>query len=480
MSHAFISYSRTDVEVVDQVIDVLEKARIPVWIDREDIHAGRQWRAQIVEAIDKASVFILFISNNSVTSKNVLKETILAEEVDIPLILPVMIEDTEIPVEFRYQLAGTQQIHLQQDPTKGIQQLVNLLTDHFDIVQSSFALDKKPEQARVEIYLGNGSPKELKEDNRNKILDSLAQLTNGLRSKLTASPAAAGAYSVIVDMPRAYAHELLAQALNYDPRLLQMGVTSVRLGSGRRYIVKGDFSHSPTGEASPYIQVLQRETATVPAHQQPLPAKKRRIILVLTITFVLAMLLAIPAGERPNPLPPYMTGTSAHRSQEKPSSLLPFLLTASVTHTSTPSATFSSTVSSTPTHTNPAPTSFTPTPTGFTPTPTYSSTPTPSTTPTFTSTPSPIATITPSPTAIFTPSFTATTHPPTATITPSHTATAQPPTATITPSHTATAQPPTATITPSKTPSAQTPSPTIVTPNVTVHSAPTGMITPRR
>ena len=74
MSHVFMSYSRRDTAVVDSIVERLEKAGLKVWIDREGIEAGRQWRAQIVEAIDTAEAFVLSVSENSIASVNVLKE----------------------------------------------------------------------------------------------------------------------------------------------------------------------------------------------------------------------------------------------------------------------------------------------------------------------------------------------------------------------------------------------------------------------
>ena len=65
MSRIFISYSRRDREMVDSIVEKIEAAGIGIWIDREDIKAGKTWRVQIVEAIATCDAFVLMLSSNS-------------------------------------------------------------------------------------------------------------------------------------------------------------------------------------------------------------------------------------------------------------------------------------------------------------------------------------------------------------------------------------------------------------------------------
>ncbi|KAN0053027.1 hypothetical protein ACTA71_012508 [Dictyostelium dimigraforme] len=179
------------------------------------------------------------------------------------------------------------------------------------------------------------------------------------------------------------------------------------------------------------------------------------------------------------------TGSKTYRYPEtgflqvsKSSSCSGWVISASVTPTSTPTET------ATPTPTETA----TPTPTEtVTPSPTETVTPSPTETvtpsPTETVTPSPTETVTPSPTETVTPSPTETVTPsPTETVTPSPTETVTPsPTETVTPSPTETVTPsPTETVTPSPTETV-TPSPTETvtpTPTETVTPTPTETVTP--
>ena len=125
MSYVFISYAHVDSEEVERIVSKLEASGIKVWIDRESIRAGRQWRKEIVEGIDRAGAFVLHLSPSSAASINVLKELNLAEEMDdpCPCLIPVMLQDVSLPSQMRYQLAGVQQILYFENAEKGYQAL---------------------------------------------------------------------------------------------------------------------------------------------------------------------------------------------------------------------------------------------------------------------------------------------------------------------------------------------------------------------
>jgi hypothetical protein len=107
MHSVFLSYSRHDSAVVDRIAEKIEQAGYPIWIDRTGIHGGEQWRNAIVDAIEAADVFIMFLSPNSVKSTNVRKELDLADTSKIRII-PISIASVTIPPEMKYQLAGVQ------------------------------------------------------------------------------------------------------------------------------------------------------------------------------------------------------------------------------------------------------------------------------------------------------------------------------------------------------------------------------------
>ena len=126
MGHLFISYSRRDTDVVNQLVNQLETAGYETWIDLEGIRGGDQWRRQIVEAVESADVFILALSKDSVTSINVRKELDLAEGKGLRVI-PVEIKSVAIPAELKYQLVGLQRIDLVSDFDAGFVKLLEAL-----------------------------------------------------------------------------------------------------------------------------------------------------------------------------------------------------------------------------------------------------------------------------------------------------------------------------------------------------------------
>ena len=107
----FISYSREDQQQVIRLVGYLREQGLNVWMDETDIHGATMWTEEIVEAIHGCTLFILAISSHSTGSKNVVKELALASERE-KKILPLYLEESQIPKNMEYQLAGIQNIAL--------------------------------------------------------------------------------------------------------------------------------------------------------------------------------------------------------------------------------------------------------------------------------------------------------------------------------------------------------------------------------
>ena len=112
----FASYSREDQAQVFPIVDKLRERGLNIWIDQEGIHGAKLWSQEIVNAIESSKVFILFASAKAFVSKNVTKELALASESD-KHILPIFIEEAEIPPAMKYQLAGIQHLVHEQGQT---------------------------------------------------------------------------------------------------------------------------------------------------------------------------------------------------------------------------------------------------------------------------------------------------------------------------------------------------------------------------
>jgi hypothetical protein len=69
MSHIFISYSRRDLDFVDNFAKRLRRRNFRIWIDRSDIKSGTNWRDAIQMAIKESSAIIVILSEESLKSE---------------------------------------------------------------------------------------------------------------------------------------------------------------------------------------------------------------------------------------------------------------------------------------------------------------------------------------------------------------------------------------------------------------------------
>jgi predicted aminopeptidase len=178
MGQVFISYSRRDSETIESIVTQLEAEGIDVWLDREDIKPGQQWRKQIVEAIDTAEAFVLNLSPDSGASVNVLKELDLAEEALEPFILPIMLKDMKIPDTMRYQLAGTQFIAYYMDSKRGVQDLIAEIKKRRSATADRPKL-QPPAFREVEVILENETLESFSEHVQQKFLEILGEIIKG-------------------------------------------------------------------------------------------------------------------------------------------------------------------------------------------------------------------------------------------------------------------------------------------------------------
>jgi len=107
MADIFISYSRRDSEQALSLAEQLRAAGMTIWIDQHGIEADTSWSKEIVSAIKSCKAFCLLLSDASIASMNVVKETSLASEFK-RVIIPIELHQVELTDDFHYQLAGLQ------------------------------------------------------------------------------------------------------------------------------------------------------------------------------------------------------------------------------------------------------------------------------------------------------------------------------------------------------------------------------------
>jgi TIR domain len=113
IAEVFVSYSSEDRDRVLPLVDSLISRGIPVWIDRYRIPAARRWASEISRAIKAAKVVVFFASSSAFSSSTVLQEVGFACEKK-KLLLPLYLEEFEIPEEFELFLTGIHVIRLHE------------------------------------------------------------------------------------------------------------------------------------------------------------------------------------------------------------------------------------------------------------------------------------------------------------------------------------------------------------------------------
>ncbi len=98
MSDIFISYSSADRKRAKTIAEALEEKGWSVWWDRK-IPPGKSYAQVIKEALDAAKCILVLWSKDSVKSDWVQNEA--AEGVRRKILVPALIENVEIPFEFR-------------------------------------------------------------------------------------------------------------------------------------------------------------------------------------------------------------------------------------------------------------------------------------------------------------------------------------------------------------------------------------------
>ncbi len=97
MTKIFISYSRLDRELVDDLSHELSQRGLDVWSDR-NIKAGEDWWEEIKQAAEKVDYYILVLTPNSIASQSTNFEMGVAlSRQDEAYVIPVLMKDVRIP-----------------------------------------------------------------------------------------------------------------------------------------------------------------------------------------------------------------------------------------------------------------------------------------------------------------------------------------------------------------------------------------------
>ena len=103
----FISYQSSDKECADRVCEALEQQNISCWIAPRDIPIGAEWAAAIVEGLQRCHSFVVILSSNSTSARQISREAELADNHKLP-IFTLRIEDVQPPPGLLYFLGNVQ------------------------------------------------------------------------------------------------------------------------------------------------------------------------------------------------------------------------------------------------------------------------------------------------------------------------------------------------------------------------------------
>jgi hypothetical protein len=98
LGETFFSYARADREWVKGLVQIVERAGFSAWFD-EEIMPGEQFDSVVEAAIAKATKVVVIWSNASIGSRWVKAEA--GEGLDRGILVPVLKEPVQIPLEFR-------------------------------------------------------------------------------------------------------------------------------------------------------------------------------------------------------------------------------------------------------------------------------------------------------------------------------------------------------------------------------------------
>ena len=127
--HLFVSYSHLDSLAVFPELIWLREKGINIWYD-EGIKAGSEWRQEIGTAIKSASVFLYFVSPESVLSENCRREVSFADKEKIPIIA-VHLRASALPEGLDLTLSDRQAIfRYQLSREKYREKLISGITDN--------------------------------------------------------------------------------------------------------------------------------------------------------------------------------------------------------------------------------------------------------------------------------------------------------------------------------------------------------------
>lgn len=105
----FISHSSEDKRAARTLASCLRSRGWTVWIDEAGIEAGKNWRGELIQALEGTWVVLLLVSYKSMQSRWVIREVEAADRLGLQII-PVVIDEAPYPDSLRMIVSGVQRL----------------------------------------------------------------------------------------------------------------------------------------------------------------------------------------------------------------------------------------------------------------------------------------------------------------------------------------------------------------------------------
>ncbi len=126
----FFSYGRENTAFVMKLATELREAGANIWLDQLDIKPGTRWDSSIEQALQSADTLLVVLSEDSVSSQNVMDEVSYALETKMTVV-PVLMEQCDIP----FRIRRLQYADFTSDYQKGLKTLASALHLEKDVTK---------------------------------------------------------------------------------------------------------------------------------------------------------------------------------------------------------------------------------------------------------------------------------------------------------------------------------------------------------
>ena len=201
-NYIFLSYSHENRDIVNTIANRIENDDYCVWYDN-GINPGSEWAEDIAVHIEKAKVFIAFITKEYLQSENCKDELSYARENNLVILLVFLMENLEISGGMKLRNHRRQQLFYYKYSDKN---------DFYSKLYSSDGINLCNKNSREKLQTDNCSLNENGSENIN--IDSLYILSKAGNAEATYKLAKCFQTGKAVDMDKSKAFELYEIAKN--------------------------------------------------------------------------------------------------------------------------------------------------------------------------------------------------------------------------------------------------------------------------